>query len=134
MDIRLTTAAVELVPADLTRSLDFYRLLGLSVPGGSAGPPNHVEVELPGGNRLLFDTEDTIAIMHPGWTAPSGPGRIALAFGVASAAEVDELFGRIVAAGHRGLLEPFDAPWGQRYASVADPDGSTVDLYAPADS
>lgn len=26
---------------------------------------------------------------------------------------------------------PFDAPWGQRYATVLDPDGNGVDLFAP---
>ena len=38
-----------------------------------------------------------------------------------------------MAAGHRGHLEPFDAFWGQRYATVLDPDGNGVDLYAPLD-
>ncbi|MFL6036949.1 MAG: glyoxalase, partial [Gaiellaceae bacterium] len=27
--------------------------------------------------------------------------------------------------------EPFDAFWGQRYATVVDPDGNAVDLFAP---
>jgi len=128
MDIRLTSAAIEIVAGDLPRSLPFYRLLGLAVLE-SDGP--HVEVELPGGNRLLFDIEETIAGMHPGWTPPSGPGRVSLAFGVTSPRDVDLLFDRITAAGHSGTLAPFDAPWGQRYASVVDPDGATVDLFAP---
>lgn len=29
-----------------------------------------------------------------------------------------------------GLQEPFDAPWGMRYATVADPAGDGIDLYA----
>ncbi|MGQ9406672.1 VOC family protein [Mycolicibacterium gilvum] len=128
MDIRPTSAAVEIVTADLARSLDFYRLLGLDVPGGD-GP--HIEVQLPGGNRLLFDTEDTIALLHPGWTPPASAGRLVLAFGLGSPAEVDAVFVRLTEAGHRGALEPFDAPWGQRYATVVDPDGTSVDLFAP---
>ncbi|MEV6891742.1 hypothetical protein [Kribbella sp. NPDC051137] len=28
------------------------------------------------------------------------------------------------------LQEPYDAPWGMRYATVADPSGNGVDLYA----
>jgi hypothetical protein len=28
-------------------------------------------------------------------------------------------------------LNPYDAPWGQRYATVLDPDGNIVDLFAP---
>jgi uncharacterized glyoxalase superfamily protein PhnB len=45
---------------------------------------------------------------------------------------VDALYAELTAAGHHGELAPFDAPWGQRYASVNDPDGNGVDLYAPA--
>ena len=46
-------------------------------------------------------------------------------------AKHDLMFFAVVAAGHRSTLDPWDAPWGQRYASVADPDGGAVDLYAP---
>ena len=127
MNTSIISTVVEIVSADLPRSLAFYRLLGLEVPD-LAGL--HVEVELPGGNRLAFDTEDTIAGMHPGWTPPSAAGRLALAFGLGSPGQVDTLFVRLTEAGHHGTLEPFDAPWGQRYASVADPDGNTVDLFA----
>ncbi|MGV9802053.1 VOC family protein, partial [Mycobacterium sp. NPDC003449] len=116
---------------DLRKSLDFYRLLGLDVPAPD-GP--HVEVALPGGNKLAFDTEEVIAGMHPGWSPPAGPGRVALAFGVATPAQVDELYGRLTAAGHPGTLKPFDAPWGQRYATVEDPDGTSVDLFAALES
>ncbi len=128
MDIRPTSAAVEIVAADLASSLAFYRLLGLAVPD-TEGP--HVEVELPGGNRLLFDTEDTIAGMHPGWTPPTSAGRVVLAFGLTAPADVDAVVDRLTQAGHTGALAPFDAPWGQRYATVLDPDGTSVDLFAP---
>ena len=82
MDIRVTSTVVEIVANDLQRSLDFYRLLGLAVPEPE-GP--HVEVGLPGGSKLAFDTEDVIAGMHPGWTPPTSAGRVALAFGLDSA-------------------------------------------------
>ena len=36
----------------------------------------------------------------------------------------------MVAAGFEGHLEPWDAFWGQRYATLRDPDGIGVDLYA----
>ncbi|MDT5316585.1 MAG: hypothetical protein QOE74_5605, partial [Mycobacterium sp.] len=42
----------------------------------------------------------------------------------------DAVFERLTAAGHSGMLAPFDAPWGQRYATVEDPDGTSVDLFA----
>lgn len=128
MENRLISAAIEIVVSDVQRSLDFYRLLGLAIPEPE-GP--HVEVELPGGNRLLFDTEDTIANIHPGWTPPTSTGRVMLAFGLPASADVDALYSRVTEAGHPGTLKPFDAPWGQRYATVSDPDGTSVDLYAP---
>ncbi|MET0699783.1 MAG: VOC family protein [Mycobacterium sp.] len=127
MDITLTSTVIEIVAGDVARSLEFYRLLGLAVPQ-ETGP--HVEVELPGGNKLLFDTEDTIAGMHPDWTPPESAGRVALGFELGSPGAVDELFAKVVDAGHQVALKPFDAPWGQRYATVTDPDGTTVDLFA----
>jgi catechol 2,3-dioxygenase-like lactoylglutathione lyase family enzyme len=133
MDIRVTSTVFQIFAQDLQRSLEFYRLLGLSVPDPE-GPP-HVAVELPGGNTLSFDTEETIAGMHPGWAPPStSASRLALALGVDSPQQVDELFEKVTAAGHQGPLEPYDAPWGQRYATVADPDGNWVDLFAPLKS
>ena len=128
MDIRVTSTVVEIATKNMQRTLDFYRLLGLEVPD-ARGP--HVEVELPGGNRLAFDDEQIIAGMHPGWTPPTQQGRVALAFRVGGPAEVDALYEKITAAGHPGTLKPFDAPWGQRYATITDPDGTSIDLFCP---
>lgn len=128
MQSPVKSVVVELVTRDVARSLAFYRLLGLSVPEPE-GP--HVEVALPGGNTLAFDTDEVIAGMHPGWTPPDGAGRVAIAFGFDAPREVDAVFEKLTAAGHPAVLKPFDAPWGQRYATVEDPDGTSVDLFAP---
>jgi hypothetical protein len=69
----------------------------------------HVEVELPGGNRLLFHTEEVIAGVHPGSTPPTSPGRVLLAFGLPAPADVDALFSRLTDAGHPGVLKPLAA-------------------------
>lgn len=122
-------AAVELVVADMATALSFYRLLGLQIPADADGQP-HVEVALPGGLRLAFDTVGTIQSFDPDWTAPRGGHRIALGFQCESPAAVDRLYGSLVAAGHQGHLPPWDAFWGQRYAVVHDPDGNAVDLFA----
>lgn len=127
MDVRVTSTVVEIVAKDLARSLEFYRLLGLAVPDPQ-GP--HVEVELPGGNKLAFDTEEVIAGMHPGWAPPATAGRVAIAFGLNAPEAVDAVYERLTTAGHPGTLKPFDAPWGMRYATVEDPDGTSVDLFA----
>ena len=128
MDIQLTSAVFQVFARDLERSIAFYRLLGLPVPESEMP---HVAVELPGGNSLSLDTEETIVGMHPGWApSSSSASRLALALGVGSPAEVDALFEKVTAAGHAGPLPPYDAPWGMRYATVADPDGNWVDLFA----
>ncbi len=133
MDICPASAVFQVFTADLQRTLTFYRLLGLQVPDAD-GPP-HVAVALPGGNTLSLDVDETIVAMHPGWSPPSSPqSRVALALGLGTAAQVDALFDKVTSAGHPGLLPPYDAPWGQRYATVADPDGNWVDLFAPLDS
>jgi catechol 2,3-dioxygenase-like lactoylglutathione lyase family enzyme len=133
MAVQLISAVVQIFANDVRRSIEFYRLLGLPVPEPE-GPDPHIDVELPGGNRLSFDAEETITGMHPDWTPPDSAGRVALAFGLASPAEVDTMFERLTTAGHPGGLNPYNAPWGQRYATVFDPDGNIVDLFAPLTS
>ncbi len=109
-----------IITADLAASLAFYRRLGLDIPDGAESAP-HVEVHLPGGQRLLWDTEQVIAALDPEWKRPAGGERLALAFACDSAREVDTLYAELVAAGHTGHMEPWDATWGQRYAVVAGP-------------
>ncbi|MET9481682.1 VOC family protein [Streptomyces sp. NPDC006638] len=123
--------ATSLVVSDMAASLAFYRLLGLDIPADADTAP-HVEVRLPGGTRVLWDTEDTVRSFDPGFTAPEGGGRIGLAFLCESPAEVDATYAALTAAGHRGHLKPWDAVWGQRYAIVLDPDGCEVSLFASA--
>lgn len=124
----LRPAVVELVVDDLAASLAFYRQLGLDVPTGVEDEP-HVEVPF-GGLRLAFDTVATIRSMDPDWTPPTGGPGMALAFECDTPAEVDETYARLVAAGVSVEHEPWDAPWGMRYAVVHDPDGNNVDLFA----
>lgn len=130
MTIEAKLDAVGLVVADMAATCAFYRMLGVDIPDGAESAP-HVETVLPGGMRLMFDTEDAIRSMDPHWTAPVGGGRTSLAFLLPDAAGVDAAYVQLTAAGHRGEMEPFDAPWGQRYAVVLDPDGTGADLFAP---
>ena len=53
-----------------------------------------------------------------------------LGLDIPAAAEVDEAWQDLTAAGYRGYLQPWDAFWGKRYAVVLDPDGRPVDLFA----
>lgn len=119
--------AIGIVASDLARSIRFYRLLGVDVP--ETPDAGHIDTFLPNGVRLMLDTEETVRSFDASWTRATG-NQLALAFECASRAEVDEVYARVVEAGFHGEREPFDAFWGQRYASVLDPDGVPVDLYA----
>ncbi|WP_077797958.1 VOC family protein [Streptomyces sp. JHA26] len=122
--------AIGLVVSDMAASVTFYRRLGFAFPEG-AGEQPHAEAVLPGGTRLLLDTEETVRSFHPGWRPPAGGGRASLALLCDAPEEVDALYEELTAAGHHGELPPWDAFWGQRYAVVHDPDGNGVDLFAP---
>ncbi|MVO86295.1 glyoxalase [Streptomyces sp. p1417] len=121
---------VGVVTSDLAASLAFYRRLGLDFPAGSEDLP-HAEATLANGLRFALDTEETVRSFHPDWRSVPGAGRIGLAFHCGTPAGVDAVHEELVAAGYRSELKPFDAVWGQRYATVLDPDGNGADLFAP---
>jgi catechol 2,3-dioxygenase-like lactoylglutathione lyase family enzyme len=105
--------AIGITTADLGASLRFYGLLGLTVPGPD---DDHVEAQVPGGLRLMWDTEELIRQIEPNLPSP-------VVSGLCSPSAVN--------AGFEGKAEPWDAFWGQRFAYLRDPDGNTVALFAP---
>ena len=120
--------AIGLIVSDMARAIEFYGLLGLDF-GGDADEV-HAEASGPGGLRVMLDTEASVQSFSD-WQPPAGGGpRTALAFLCDSPAEVDIYFEQLIGAGGQAHLPPFDAPWGQRYATVHDHDGNAVDLFA----
>jgi predicted enzyme related to lactoylglutathione lyase len=121
--------AITIPVEDMDRTLEFYRLLGLSTPVrtdcgyASADQPRTVRIEWTTGmadGRGGSDTRrrpDTIGI--------------GIAVRCSDPAEVDATYRAVVAAGHTGLTEPFDAPWGSRHSQLLDPHGNVIDLFAP---
>jgi len=63
------------------------------------------------------------------WSGPTS-GRLTLAARCESPADVDRLHHELSSLGAGSSVAPFDAVWGMRYATVLDPDGVRVDLYA----
>jgi lactoylglutathione lyase len=105
--------------ADLARSLRFYRdLLGfeLTYRFPEDGDPVFVSLEVPGGTV--------------GLAAGDGPVESASTAIFAYTDDVDAAFAALRAAGATVVAEPADQPWGERLASVADPDGYTVHIAA----
>jgi catechol 2,3-dioxygenase-like lactoylglutathione lyase family enzyme len=119
--------AIGIVVSDMARSVAFYRLLGVDLP--ETPGEGHLEAVLPGGLRLMLDSEETVRSFRPDWERAAG-NQLALAFECSGPAEVDATYARATEAGFHGEKEPWDAFWGQRYAQLADPDGVPVDLYA----
>jgi uncharacterized glyoxalase superfamily protein PhnB len=123
---------IGLIVADLGRAMAFYERLGLRFPANAdAEGHGHVETTLRGGLRFTLDTEESIRSFDPAWSPPSGGHRTTIAFLCDSPDDVDRLYEELVRAGAPSYKAPWDAFWGQRYAQVKDPDGNTVDLFAP---
>jgi uncharacterized glyoxalase superfamily protein PhnB len=119
---------VGIVVKDMGRALAFYRLLGLPIAEGQDDEP-YVEVSTTNGYRISWNTEAMVTEIDPEWQPPTGQ-RVSLAFKCDFAREVDSTVARLAAAGYVVHKAPWDAFWGQRYAVVLDPDGSTVDVFA----
>jgi uncharacterized glyoxalase superfamily protein PhnB len=117
-------AAVAVSATDLSRAVAFYELLGFRFPPLQADTKH---IESGAGVRLMIDDAAFLTELHG---EPPRPGNIA-GFAVLfnAPADVDAVASRVAAAGHTVVTQPYDAPWGQRYATVADPDGYQADLF-----
>ena len=124
----VTPSTIDIVVADMAKALAFYRALGLSA---SVDDDNKAQANVytPGGATLGFLTEALMRQADPHWVTPVGQ-RVTFACRCDSPEALDETFENVTGAGYPGLKAPWDAPWGQRYAMLRDPDGNRVDLYA----
>jgi catechol 2,3-dioxygenase-like lactoylglutathione lyase family enzyme len=119
--------AIALLVEDMERAKAFYRRLGLEFTGDGT----HADCHLPSGFRIMLDTHAMAKSLIPGWSAPTGSARVAFAFQCDAPADVDARFEELTGAGAEVVKQPYDAPWGHRYATLLDPDGNMIDLYAP---
>jgi len=105
--------------ADVPRSLGFYRdLLGFAVMYvfPAEGEPQFVSLAIDGGKLALGATDEPVQSASTSlWLY---------------ADDVDAAVAHLREAGVRVVAEPADQPWGERVASVADPDGYTVHIGA----
>lgn len=124
-----TLNSIDIVVFDLRASIAFYARLGLEFKIDEHSP-EHAGCDLPNGLHMMLDTESFRTPFLPGWVRPSGGPRTLLCFEFETPAGVDAKYAELIQAGYHGVAEPFDAFWGMRYATVADPDGCGVDLYA----
>jgi catechol 2,3-dioxygenase-like lactoylglutathione lyase family enzyme len=126
MSLQLQTIGV--IVKDLKRTLTFYRTLGLPI-APDAHDETNLDVDLPNGVTLGFLTEAAARQADATFKTPVGAA-LNLQFQVDSPAEVNTTHARLIAAGYPSHAAPWDAPWGQRFARVVDPDGRIVNVYA----
>lgn len=129
--------SLNLVVSDMEKTLAFYRLLGVEIPEEGVWRTDtgthHVEVSMPGGVDLDFDSVDLAKRYNEGWRRPEGGSASLVGFKVVSREEVDACYARLTEAGHTGLQKPYDAFWGARHAIVEDPDGRDIGIMSPSD-
>lgn len=107
-----TIDAVTLGVTDMARSCAFYEALGFTrAHGGPEGDFTTYEVGETYLNLQRVDAVDTR------W------GRV-----IVHVDDVDAMHRRVQEAGYRPSMAPSDAPWGERYFHVDDPDGHEVSL------
>lgn len=121
--------AIGIISKNLAQSVQFYSLLGLKFPDFKEGE-DHIEAQTESGVRIMLDSLELVKKFKPDWVRPIHQA-MGMAFLCESPLEVDKMYKKIIAEGYLSATEPWDAFWGQRYASVLDPDGNSVDLFAP---
>jgi catechol 2,3-dioxygenase-like lactoylglutathione lyase family enzyme len=110
-------SAVTLATHDMARAVRFYRLLGLPLVHGSEDAAFTSFRIGPGFLNLIAQPTER------GW---SWWGRV-----IFYERDVDALHARLVAAGYRPEAPPRDAPWGERFFHLTDPDGHELSFAWP---
>lgn len=113
---------------DMARSLTFYSHLGFTFPA-EAYAEIHVEAELKNGLLIFWNHASVVRRYVPNYE-PSSHGRIGLSFQLESTAAVDRAAGDLKRRGYE-VLTPYDTPWGHRQVVAFDPDGNSVNIFAP---
>ena len=110
--------AVTVAVADMARSHAFYAALGFDTTFG--GP--HSDFTSLGAGQSFLNLQ-----LDGGHTPPPAVwGRI-----IFWVDDVDAMYDRVVAAGGVPHMAPSDAPWGERYFHVTDPDGHELSFARP---
>lgn len=110
-------SAVTLATHDMPQAVAFYRLLDMPIVYGGA---EAAFTSFRAGANFLN------LILQPPERQWSWWGRL-----IFHHADVDGLYARLLAAGLRPDTEPRDAPWGERFFHLTDPDGHELSFAWP---
>ena len=116
-------SAVTLLIVDMAASVSFYGMLGFRVVAG--GPDAEFTTLRAGGSVVV---PNFVNLQLDRAHDPTGPiwGRV-----IFWVADVDAVHARAIAAGFEPAAMPVDAPWGERYFHVRDPDGHELSFARP---
>ena len=111
-------SAVTLVTADMARSHTFYDALGFeTLVGGPDAPFTTYRI---GAGFLNIQLDLEHAPIAAIW------GRV-----IFWVTDVDALYDDALASGYGPEMKPADAPWGERYFHLRDPDGHELSFARP---
>ena len=112
---------------DLQKTIEFYRdVIGIEVK--MIDEP-YAEFKHEGIGFAAFERTKLPEWLDVTPTYPNGlNGTFELAIELPRFEDVDLEFARVVKAGAKPVMEPKDAPWGQRSSVIADPDGNLIEI------
>lgn len=112
-------SAVTFATHDMARAVRFYRDLGFALKYGGENAGFTSFYAGPGFVNLIAQPAD---VRWTWW------GRT-----IFHVDDVDAMYVRACAAGHSPSTVPQDAPWGERYFHISDPDGHELSFARPLD-
>jgi catechol 2,3-dioxygenase-like lactoylglutathione lyase family enzyme len=110
-------SAVTLTTPDMARAVRFYEALGFSMAYGGETSA-----------FTSFRTGDGHLNLARVEAGPPWPGGVRVIFYVD---DVDAMHAHVVAQGFSPETSPRDAPWGERYFHLNDPDGHALSFARP---
>jgi catechol 2,3-dioxygenase-like lactoylglutathione lyase family enzyme len=111
-------SAVTLMTVDMGKAVSFYQALGFHLVYG--GPEARFTSFRVGDGYLNLQLDERRRRSKSVW------GRVVL-----WVEDVDEMHRRALAAGFAPAMSPSDAPWGERYFHLRDPDGHELSFARP---
>ncbi len=122
-------AQVNLIVTDVERGKEFWAALGFQ---WSPRHPKAAVIAFDSGMTLVLHEPDFARSWDPAFSGPVA-GSTVVDINVPSRTDVDDFHDRVVAAGFRSSVKPWDTFFGARYAIVCDGDGHRIGLKSPLD-
>jgi catechol 2,3-dioxygenase-like lactoylglutathione lyase family enzyme len=113
----LSISAVTVATHDMAAAVRFYSALGFKIRHGG---------ETAGFTSFAFGTHYLNLTAEPPERKWQWWGRV-----IFHVDDVDAFYRNVIAHGYRADTEPCDAPWGERYFHITDPDGHELSFAKP---